>query len=211
METAIYGVPAFADDVAVDRGELAVQYTSDEGLLLRFQERGEMRAFEELFRRHKDAFVSFLWRLSGRRTVAEEVSQHCWLKLIELAREGRYRPVAGATFRTYLYTLGRNRYIDAYCRSQAEASSEALDEATLEERDADDDPVDTIARDERAARVAQALAALPAEQREVISLWMAGFSIEDMARLTGAPRDTVLSRKRYALARLKPLLAAEAV
>src|SRR5690606_36006830 len=62
---------------------------SDEALLLRFQTHGDEQAFRMLFSRHKDAFVSFLWRLSGRRSVADDVSQHCCLKLIELGRDGR--------------------------------------------------------------------------------------------------------------------------
>ena len=37
----------------------------DETLMLRFQQSGDLQAFERLFRRHKDAFVTFLARLSG--------------------------------------------------------------------------------------------------------------------------------------------------
>src|SRR5690606_10455393 len=134
---------------------------SDEALLLRFQTHGDEQAFRMLFSRHKDAFVSFLWRLSGRRSVAEEVSQHCWLKLIELGRDRRWRAVRGASFRTYLFTLGRNRFIDAYCRSRAERARAALPDVEADDREAAEDPADLIAERQRAARVAQLLAELP--------------------------------------------------
>ena len=41
--------------------------------------------------------------------------------------------------------------------------------------------------------------ALPVEQYEVIALWMQGFSLTEVAEITGAPWHTVVSRKTYAL------------
>ena len=51
----------------------------DETLMLRFQQSGDLQAFERLFRRHKDAFVTFLARLSGNLAIAEDVSQQLCL------------------------------------------------------------------------------------------------------------------------------------
>jgi DNA-directed RNA polymerase specialized sigma24 family protein len=56
-------------------------------------------------------------------------------------------------------------------------------------------------------RIGQAIDALPAPQREVIRMWCAGTSIESMAARAAAPRDTVLSRKKYAFARMRQTLA----
>jgi DNA-directed RNA polymerase specialized sigma24 family protein len=44
---------------------------------------------------------------------------------------------------------------------------------------------------------------LPAEQRKVSLMWSQGASIREMAAACHAPRDTVLSRKKYAVARLR--------
>lgn len=174
----------------------------------RFQDDGDGAAFETLFARHKDELVSFLWRLAGNETIAEDVSQQAWLKLIETARRQQYRSVAGSSFRTWLFTLGRNEYVDRHLRSHAETRREPIERL-------DDDPVhgiepdamDSIDEDNRAQRLDAALRQLPWEQRDVIALWASEFSIEQMISLTGAPRDTVLSRKKYALARLRKLLA----
>jgi DNA-directed RNA polymerase specialized sigma24 family protein len=54
--------------------------------------------------------------------------------------------------------------------------------------------------------VCGAVSRLPAEQRKVIGLWSGGASIRDMASACRAPRDTVLSRKKYAVARLRTLI-----
>jgi DNA-directed RNA polymerase specialized sigma24 family protein len=51
---------------------------------------------------------------------------------------------------------------------------------------------------------------LPAEQRKVILMWSQGASIREMASACDAPRDTVLSRKKYAVARLRNTIGGEA-
>ncbi|MEO1034961.1 MAG: sigma-70 family RNA polymerase sigma factor [Pseudomonadota bacterium] len=174
--------------------------------MLRFQEDGDYDAFGELFSRHKDAFVAYLNHLSGSTAIAEDVSQHCWLKLIESVGEGRYRPVAGASFRSYLYTLGRNRYIDEYQRKHGESKRGSMPNLDDVEHPAEQ-PGDSAVASERKALLAEALAQLPLEQRDVIALWSAGVSIEHMVEITAAPRDTVLSRKKYAMAKLKNAFA----
>lgn len=177
---------------------------SDETLMLRFQDDGDYEAFEELFRRHKHALLSFLWRLSADETQAEEVSQAAWLKLIEQARDRRYRPSSRASFRTYLFTLGRNHYIDEYVRKHEVTRTESLEARGIDPPGSvERDPADDALAAQLAGHVDQALKALPFEQREVIAMWVAEMSIEDMAKIIGAPRDTVLSRKKYSLKKLR--------
>lgn len=172
--------------------------------MLRFQDRGDVAAFDELFRRHKDAFVSFLANLAGDRVVAEDVSQQVWLKLIDVAHRGGYQ--RRARFRTYLYTIGRNTFLDEYRRKHANTRSDPLDERDY----VDGDEAATAEGGALALRrrdvLARALSGLPVEQREVLALWAAGHSIETMTEVTGAPRDTVLSRRKYGLRKLRAAL-----
>lgn len=170
--------------------------------MLRFQQDGDLEAFDVLFRRHKDAFVAFLTHLSGSVSIAEDVSQHCWLKLIEQVGEGGYRKISGASFRSYLYTLGRNRYIDEYQRKHAEARRSTLPDFDVLET-SDVAPGESAETAERVRLLASAMEALPFEQREVIAMWSAGISIDQIVTVTAAPRDTVLSRKKYAIAKLR--------
>lgn len=181
----------------------------DATLMQRFQEAGDYNAFETLFQRHKRGLLSFVIRLSGDRTIAEDVSQHTWLKLIDGARQRSYAPRSGATFQTWLYTLARNRFVDEYVRRHevsrmsAEGDVYARGAETPDERTS---PESDVQRGQMKELVEAAVRELPFEQREVIALWAAGTDIETMARITGAPRDTVLSRKKYAIARLRRLL-----
>jgi DNA-directed RNA polymerase specialized sigma24 family protein len=57
----------------------------------------------------------------------------------------------------------------------------------------------------------RALRDLPPEQREVVVLWMQGLELVEVARITGDSWHTIVSRKRYALAKLKRLLDPEPV
>lgn len=63
---------------------------------------------------------------------------------------------------------------------------------------------------EEAARVNEALLALPVEQREVVVLKLyQNMTFKEIARVTGASQNTAASRYRYALAKLKEILETE--
>ena len=175
---------------------------TDVRLFLRFRDEGDAEAFEKLFRRHRDALLAYLWTLSGNQNVAEDISQYCWLRLVESDRKSGYRPQPGATLLTYLRTLGRNRYIDEYTRKHGEARTDSVDD--VETRvGSEGSALEAAASIEFQLIIEAALTDLPLEQRDVISMWLQGFSIKEMMGLTTAPRDTVLSRKKYAIQKLK--------
>lgn len=195
---------ALSQDAAAAR---SMNATEDAVLMTRFQQQGDLAAFEELFRRHQQALLAFAGRIAGDWSVAEDVSQQTWLKVIDAARAGAFAAQAGAAFRTWLCTLARNHYIDQYQRKAAIVRTVELP-AELPEPvgEGSDDPLITLEAKELAARLDRALRDLPFEQREVIALWAAGMEIEAMQTLIGAPRDTILSRKKYALAKLRASL-----
>ena len=185
----------------------------DVELMLIFQREHNYAAFEELFERHKDTLLAFLIRLTGSRAVAEDVSQQAWLKVIESARHGGYRESAGVAFRTWLYTLARNHFVDEYKRKFAASRTVSIPELPRAAEDTQwlstaPDPADLVDQRLMAAHVQQALLSLPFEQREVIAFWAAGVELAEIVSIVRAPRDTVLSRKKYAIARLRSLLQA---
>jgi RNA polymerase sigma-70 factor, ECF subfamily len=182
----------------------------DQALFVRFQAGGDTAAFDTLFARHKDAFFRYLRHLSGSDAIAADLFQQAWLKLLELARSGLYRPQPGASFRSYLYTLGRNHFVDAYRRRHEESRTESLDsnDTAFSLSDAaHPTPEEETASGRRDALLLRALAELPPEQREVAVMWSQGWSVAEIAELTRAPPDTVASRRKYAIKRLRELLA----
>src|SRR5262245_33226542 len=84
---------------------------TDEDLMLAFQ-RGQVRAFEELVKRHEKGVFNFIFRFFGNREVAEEVFQESFLKVHQAA--DRYYP--NGKFTTWLYTIVRNLCVDTFRR-----------------------------------------------------------------------------------------------
>jgi len=79
---------------------------ADETLMLRYRN-GDAGAFGRLYARHKGSLYRYLLRQCGQPTVAEELFQDVWLKLIA-ARSGY---AVQARFATWLYRIAHNRLV----------------------------------------------------------------------------------------------------
>ncbi|MCC7549354.1 MAG: RNA polymerase sigma factor [Burkholderiales bacterium] len=177
---------------------------SDEALMLRFAA-GEAGAFDLLYARHRTGLYRFVLRQLGReRHLADEMVQDVWTSLIA-ARTG-YKP--SARFGTWLYTIARNRVVDHHRRLRP------VDLPGQHEDDVDPvqhHPAPATAQPERiaqgrqqAARLLALVEVLPVAQREAFLLHEeGGLNVDEIAAVTGADREAVKSRLRYALARLR--------
>lgn len=174
---------------------------SDESLMRRYAA-GEAAAFEPLYRRHKDGLWRYFLRQGCDQATAAELYQDVWSNLIR-SRAG-YQP--SARFATWLYRLAQNRLIDHW---RARRPQDELDET--DERLADPEhrnPAARASQAEQAQRLLAALSGLPQEQRQAFLLQAeAGLSLEEIAAQQGVGRETVKSRLRYALAKLRQELA----
>jgi RNA polymerase sigma-70 factor (ECF subfamily) len=167
--------------------------------------------FAGLVTRYGDMVRCFLLGLARRAEVAEDLSQQLWLKLLEAFRAGRFLPTDDDAVRSYLFTAARNLFVDECVRRHAVARTSAHDPRALEilmvrQAMAGAGPDMLCDREQLRRAVCRAIEQLPLAQQAVIRLWVSGASIEAMVRATGAPRDTVLSRRKYALRRLKAAL-----
>lgn len=159
---------------------------------------GDASAFERLYHRHKGPLFRYFRRHIVPPALADEAFQDVWQKVIQ-ARD-RYR--ADAPFAAWLFTLAHHRLMDHY---RSHRSGEPLPD-TLE-APASQQPEADAGRRQQAARLLQALAGLPAEQREIIVLREEeDLTLEQIAAIQGVGRETVKSRLRYALAKLREVL-----
>jgi RNA polymerase sigma-70 factor (ECF subfamily) len=168
---------------------------------------GEMRAFETLYSRHRGALYRYLMRQARDPEIANDLFQEVWSRVI--ANRARYEP--RAKFRTFLFTLAHNCFIDHCRRVKSRPHGlgvEDADAADLLPADEDARPEAQLQRDESARRFRAALATLPAEQRDVYLLHEESeLSLEEIARVTGVGAETAKSRLRYAVGKLKLALA----
>jgi RNA polymerase sigma-70 factor (ECF subfamily) len=177
----------------------------DERLMLRFR-KGDVRAFEVLVRRHRTPVFSFLLRLTGDRGRAEDLCQETFLRLVRAAAGWEER----ARLRTFLFAIARNLAVDE-SRRAALRRAEVLGGDAEAGGEPSPDPAPDRAAEAALLRpkLEAALAALPAEQREVFLLREhAGLRFAEIAEVTGVPENTVKSRMRYALEALRARLEA---
>ena len=164
---------------------------------------GDAEAFDVIYARHKGALFRYCLRHCAERSTAEETFQDVWMRVI--GARGRYQP--RAKFSTWLYRIARNRVIDHYranipvkplsLHDDGHSNPEPAARATSE-------PDRRVSSQRQAARFRELLAALPAEQRDVFLLHEeAGLGLDDIARVSGVGRETVKSRLRYALSKLR--------
>jgi RNA polymerase sigma-70 factor, ECF subfamily len=183
----------------------------DDTVLMQRYARGDAAAFDELYNRHRVGLYGFVKRLAPALSQGErdEVFQDVWMRVIE----ARARYEASAQFRTWIYTIARNRVMDELRKSGREVSAEADDgdsgnviEATPASR-VQEPHVQAESRKQGAAIVA-ALENLPAVQREAFLLYEeGGMSVQEIADATGTTFEAAKSRLRYAIAKLREQLS----
>lgn len=185
---------------------------SDETLMRDYCD-GDLRAFKELYRRHNGGLYRFIaWR-SPRKEWVEEIVQDSWAALHTVRQH--YTPVA--KFKTYLYQIARNRLIDLLRQKEAKPGCELEyddeDGAQFDQSSAPDvcSPELALDRKQQIATLHATIRALPNEQKETLVLQQFnGMSLEEIAEITGVSLETVKSRLRYAMNKLRAQLLSQA-
>ena len=171
---------------------------TDEQLMLDYAG-GSYRAFETLYARYKAPILRFYRQQARPPAAAEELLHEAFMRLIR-ARES-YRPVA--SFRLWFWRIVRNLLID-HQRSNQRSLPEINPEQQPEPADPRHSPEQQTARHQQQLRLMELLRQLPAEQRDAFLLKEeAGLSLAEIADLSGVGTETIKSRLRYAIAKLR--------
>ena len=172
---------------------------------------GEAAAFAALLDRHKRPMLGFLRRSAPRSADAEDLFQEVFLRVIKAAPRWKHE----AKVTTWMYTIARNVVIDAARRGNTRPPEVSLDGG---DRTDGVGPVERV-RDRRPGAERQLLsreshtaidelvAGLPEAQREAFLLKRRGLTFEAIAEVTEVSKNTVKSRLRYALDKLRAGLA----
>jgi len=167
---------------------------------------GHDAALNDLMARHALPVFQFLCRMLGNEDDANDLAQETFLRVYQ--HRARFKP--GARFTTWLYTIAANlarnhhRWLARHPNVSLDAENETTGQSIGEALPAHDPAPDGIAiATERAAAVRAAVAALPADMREVIILceWQDLSSAEAAAILETTPKaiDNRLYRARSLL------------
>ncbi len=179
----------------IDTMNPAVQ-TADEARLVAKAAAGCLDAFSELFNRYHPMIHAFAYRLSLCPGEAADIAQDTF---IQAARAlGGFR--RDASFKNWLYAIAANKSRDRH-RQRVRREKLAADYTLLQAADAD------APADETSAAVRGALAGLPLEMREAVTLvYFEGMNHADAARVLGCAETTVSWRIFRAKQKLKKQL-----
>jgi RNA polymerase sigma-70 factor (ECF subfamily) len=165
---------------------------SDEDLVARART-GSAPAMEQLYRRYRDRIMAFAWRMTGDRTLAEDIFQGTFIYFYE--NLGRYD--ARGKLAAYLFQIARNQALDALRAGRRR-------KRLLSRVEPAEPP---LPEESRADQAEKALLDLPAHLREVVTLKLyEGLDYAKIAEITGVPEATARSRMRYALEALREAL-----
>ncbi len=172
---------------------------TDEALFGAYRQ-GDAAAFELLYRRYRQSLYLYLLRTCVSSADADELYQDTWSRVISAAK-----PFSEGSFKAYLFRIARNLQIDRFRRERLQLVND--EEAVRSQPDRQPSPEHRLQVDDCGERLKRELAGLPGEQREAFLLKEeGGFTLEQIAALVDAGRETVKSRLRYALKQLRKML-----
>jgi RNA polymerase sigma-70 factor (ECF subfamily) len=173
----------------------------DERLKWKFK-RGSDDALTLIYEKYLDRMLTLALGLLNDAAAAEDVVQDVFVAFAQSRRNFRVR----GSLSGYLATSVVNRVRDYQRRRRRQAGRDATSCASTEPPG----PDQAVILSEQAKLLAQAIAGLPEEQREVVLLRLkAGMKFREIAKLQQTSVNTVLSRYRYGLERLRSLLDGE--
>jgi RNA polymerase sigma-70 factor (ECF subfamily) len=182
------------DDAAVDS-----PLPSDETLMLAWAG-GDAAAFDPLYARHRVRLYRYLVRQLRDPSMADELFQDVWQRVI--AARGGWTPEA--SFATWLYRIAHNRIADHWRARHYRPPAPADGDERAARIPDPDTPERTLSQFEQRRQLQVALDALPPEQREVLLLRLEQeLTLEEIGAITGVGRETVKSRLRYAMDKLR--------
>jgi RNA polymerase sigma-70 factor (ECF subfamily) len=166
---------------------------------------GNNNALCRIYEKYKDNLLRLATALSNETSAAEDIVHDCFVSFAQSAEKLK---VSG-NLKSYLSTCVANR-VRNFNRTRKRQTTTSLNETELAVQKTTR-PEKWIVENEQLRQLNNALARLPYEQREVISLHLqGGMKFREIAELQDVSTSTIQSRYRYGLDRLRSLLDKEA-
>jgi RNA polymerase sigma-70 factor (ECF subfamily) len=180
--------------------------------LVRLYQQGNEHCLEELVKRHQRSMYTAIYLLVRDRSLAEDIFQESFIKIIHTLRNKRYNEEG--KFGPWAIRIGRNLAIDylrKIKRDMTITDSEGNDIFTYL-KIAEENVEDKTIRKQTNAQIKELVKRLPQEQREVLIMRHWGdMSFKEIADATGVSINTALGRMRYALSNIRKMMNKEAI
>jgi len=168
--------------------------------------KGDPKALDELYRRHREAAYGIAYRLVGNRDDGLEVVQESFIHVMRGIQSFRGQ----SSFRTWLYRIVTHAALD-YRRWRALRTADSLDTSAEPAVAAEGrSPQEAAADRDLGAAIDKALSNISEKNRAALILYaIEGMSYKEVADVLGISIGTVMSRIFNARQRLRELLATE--
>ena len=168
---------------------------------------GDAFAFEQLVGLYQDRLYGYLERFLGDAHLAEDVFQQTFLKVAEKVHGFDHR----SSFSTWLFAIARNTALDEMRHRRRTPIPQSLDRDNSPEPIAKDpSPLEALVSGESKERILAVVAELPPTQREAFLLKEeADLGFQEIADIIDCPKETVKSRFRLAVEKIRLTLITE--
>lgn len=180
-------------------GEATAGEPDDTDAALATRARTDRAAFGVLYDRYVGRVFAYCYRRLGNRQAAEDATSVVFVKA--LAAMSNYRD-NGPSFRSWLFAVAHNVLADI---GRAYQPDRPLDEASSLAASTPGPEEDALA-EERGRELRALLMRLPADQRELVELRLAGLNDAEIARVVGRSHGAVRVAQHRAVRRLRDLM-----
>lgn len=168
---------------------------------------GNEEAFAELLERHQQRVYTTIFMIVKERTVAEDLMQETFIRVINTLKSGRYNE--SGKFLPWLLRIAHNLAVDRY-RKKKRFPEIVLNDGSpvFNTMEFASEPYElTQVRKDVSSQLRLLIQELPDKQREVLVMrHYMGMSFKEIAKSVDIPVNTALGRMRYALINLRKLI-----
>ena len=171
-------------------------------------QRGDIAAYEEIFKRYRGRIYNLLYRIVSDEGDAADLTQEVFVKVFRMLPSLK----AHRAFNSWLRKVATNSALD-YLRKHSHMRTESLDEKTVLGDDQtvdreipswEDNPEKAVETSNLQEVVQRAISSLDDDHRMVVVLHhLEGLDVHDIAKTLGVPEGTVKSRLARAREQLK--------
>lgn len=191
---------------------MRLEKLKDGELISKFNSTGKEKFFGELMSRYNDKLFNYIVRKVGVMENAKDIYQNTWLKIAnslpKYKDEGK--------FSNYLFFVATNASYDHFRKIRKDNENLYFKPASFDE-DGKNDQIESLRSDdlnpeeenieiEGKELINEAIAELPENQREVVLLRSEGFSFKEISEMTNVSINSVLSRYRYGIDKIKKIM-----
>lgn len=162
----------------------------------------DIDAFEPLYEKYNVPIYRWMYRETRDPESAADFTAQVFVQALQNLH--RYRPQQSASFRSWLFAIGRNLLRDSWRRYRPPDRAIAV-------VDLEPGPEEIAIHRSEFDELLAAMSALPDRQREIVELRMSGLSMREIAEIQGTSEDAVKTAQTRAFRTLRTRMRQGAV